>query len=251
MRSGVLIAVLCLLCNPAEGARAGTPEAAVQAFESAYLRGDADAAVAAWDFEKSAHLYVETMFPPFMWPQFEPYTVQRLQRELREAIQKKDVARFGVSACTITGKQRVTKTLVRLIETCRWADGFESSQALLVFHGSAGWRLVQYPSTRVFQPVCLSDDPLGIRVCSERDGSQVTAVQNGREMWRKDVHTDWKVGPRMTLYPVIWSMKTVPVGYRQAYERLISEHAIFIDFDSLQFGVVDEETGTFTMLGQN
>jgi hypothetical protein len=251
MRSGVFIAVLYLLCNSVECAQLGTPEAAVQAFERAYLSGNADAAAAAWDFEKSGHLYVETMFPPSVRPQFEPYTVQRLQRELREAIQKKVVARFGVSACTITGKQPISETLVRLVESCRWADGFESSQALLVSRGTAGWKLVQYPSTRVFQPVCFSDKPIGIRVCSERDGSQVTAVQNGRELWRKDVHTDWHVGPRMTLYAVVVSMTTVPPLEREGYKRLIPEHAIEFNFYSQQFGVVDEETGTFRMLGQN
>lgn len=251
MRAWVLIAVFSLACAPAEGKGADTPEGAVEAFEKAYLRGDVEAAVATWDFQQSSELFGEMMFPPFVRPNFLSSNAKNFEHDLREEIRNKVIARFGVSQCTVTRKEQVSRAQTRLVETCRWPDGFESSEELLTFKSTDGWRLVQYPSIRVFEPVCFSGDWLDTRVCSERDGSQVTAVQNGRQLWRKDAHSDWKVWPYRTLYPVVRSMMTVPEGYRQAYGRHIPEHAIFIQFDSSQFGVVDEKTGKFTVLGQN
>jgi hypothetical protein len=251
VRASVVIGVLWLGCPPAEGASADAPEAAVEDFEKAYLRGDAEAAAAAWDFQESSELFGETMFPPFVRPNFLSSNAKNFEHDLRDEIRNKVIARFGVSQCAVTRKEQVSRALIRLVETCRWPDGFESSEELLTFKSSGGWRLVQFPTIRVFEPVCFSGDWQGTRVCSERDGSQVTAVQNGRQLWRKDAHGDWKVWPYRTVYPVVRSMTAVPEGYRKAYGRLIPEHAIFIQFDSSQFGVVDEEAGKFTMLGQN
>lgn len=251
MRAWVLIAALWLACAPAEGTGADTPEGAVEAFEKAYLRGDADAAAAAWDFQEASELFGETMFPPFVRPNFLSSNAKGFEHDLRDKIRNKVVARFGVSRCTVTRKEQVSGPLTRLIESCRWADGFESSEELLTFYTTDGWRLVQYPSLRVLQAVCFSDDQLGIQVCSERDGSQVTALRNGRAIWRRDSHADWKIGPYRTLYPVVRSMSTVLPIYLEGYKHLIPEHAIMIRYDSSQFGVVDEETGEFTMLGQN
>jgi len=258
----VLIAVLYLVTTStasAEGAEPNTPENVVAAFENAYRRGDIETAVATWDFHKSAELYREEMFPPFLTlpSNWEAETAGKFERALRDEFRSKAVARFDSSTCTLTGKEKISETLVQLVETCRWADGFESSQRLLTFNGPvgfkgpAGWRLVQYPSIRTYEPVCFRDVRTNILVCSERDGSQVTAVQNGRQLWRKDSHSDWKIHPYRTLYPVVVSMTVPPPGLLDPPSLEKYRRGILITYDSSEFGVLDQETGSFQGLGQN
>jgi hypothetical protein len=253
VRPCVLVAALCAVCTSLTGADTDSPEGVVQAFESAYLRGDVDAAISAWDFYAAGKLYSESEFPPGVMINFESHLAEVFERELRDKIQNRVVARFGVSQCSFTKKEQISTAMVQLTESCRWADDFESSQDLIVAHEESGWRLVLYPNTRVYDPLCFTNAQFGIVVCSERDGSQVTAVQNGRELWRKDSHSDWGITPYRTWYPVVCSMTTAPAVYliNPPIPQIRKEHAVLITYDSSEFGVVDDETGTFVGLGQN
>jgi hypothetical protein len=123
------------------------------------------------------------MFPPFVRPEFLSSNAKGFEHDLRDEIRNKVVARFGVSRCTVTRKGPVSRPLTRLVESCRWADGFESSEELLTFY---------------------TYGRLAACAVSESSGFQVTE------------------------------------GYRKAYGRLIPEHAIFMQLDCSQFGVMDE-----------
>ena len=128
-------------------------------------------------------------------------------------------------------------------------DSSESSQDLIVHHGTSGWLVALYPSTRLYKRVCYTEASLRIVICSELDGRHVHAVKNGRVLWRKDSYTDWGLLPYRTPYPAVCLMKEWSSSGLPPFKDF--PHAIIVTYDSSQFGAVEVETGKFRMLGQN
>lgn len=233
-----------------------TPEHTIKTFQDAFVRGDTTVALAAWDFSEAARLIQRTTIdaPPGFFDEIgaakdRKYLARALKDSLLEQMRGKVVARFAASKCELTRKETFSVTLVRLSERCTVENGKEYSQQLVAKRGSAGWRIAEYPTLRFYDPVCFSDAPSGIDVCSERDGQHVSATKGGRELWRKDSVRDWQIRPYRTIYPVIVSIRR---SLRTPQDLDLGNGTlVVVRYDSSEFGKFAVQTGAFRFLGQD
>jgi hypothetical protein len=250
------MALICGIAVPAVADSFDTPEHAIKTFEDAYVRGDTTVALGAWDFKEAARLTQRMILiapPAFFDGAFGAKQRRGLESSLQESLLKEMhdgvVARFAVSKCELLQKETLSPALVRLTQRCTVDNGKAYSQKLIAIRRSAGWRIAQYPSVRFYDPVCFSDAPSGILVCSERDGQHINATKGGRELWRKDSVRDWHIHPYRTIYPVIVSiLKSSEIAVD---EDLGPGTVVMVRYNSSEFGKCAVKTGAFRFLGQN
>ena len=135
--------------GPAVGLAAdfSTPEAAVRSLESAYVRKDIEAAVAAKDFVTEARLTLKQIGPDLSNDQaIIRQTAEVLELSYRNEMKTNGFPDFSNLKCSFERKVELAPDLVKLTEVCLFPDGGKSVQDVHVSRGEDGWRVVVVPS---------------------------------------------------------------------------------------------------------
>ena len=124
-----------------------TPEAAVRSLESAYVRKDIEAAVAAKDFATEALLMLKKISPELSNDQeILKQTAEVLELTYRNEMQTTGFPDFSNLKCSFESKVELAPDLVKLTEVCVFPDGGKSVQDVHVSKGESGWHVVTVPS---------------------------------------------------------------------------------------------------------
>ncbi len=145
--SRALVLLGIAMWSPAGAANFDTPEAAVQSLESAYVSKDIDAVVAAKDFDAEAHFILYKSDPALAADtQVVNQAARVLERSFRDQIQSRGFPQYEKFKCSITGREAILPTLVRLTEDCRLPGGHSLKQTFSTLQTQRGWRVVAIPS---------------------------------------------------------------------------------------------------------
>jgi hypothetical protein len=107
------------------------------------------------------------------------------------------------------------------------------------------------------KPLSYRDTRTNILFYVESDGRHLAAIgPDGKLLWVRNPFEDGKLCPYRSPRPIIDSIKIIEHGIselsRQRNLHINSnDEYVGIQFDSSQFGLVDERTGYFTFMGQN
>jgi hypothetical protein len=145
--SRILVLLWIAMWSPAGAANFETPEAAVQSLESAYVSKDIDAVVAAKDFDAEARFILYKSNPALAADtQVVNEAAGVLERSFRDQIQSRGFPQYEKFKCSITGREAILPTLVRLTEDCRLPGGHRLKQTFSILQTQKGWRVVAIPS---------------------------------------------------------------------------------------------------------
>jgi hypothetical protein len=114
---------------------------------------------------------------------------------------------------------------------------------------------VPWDSTRA-KPMSYADARTSIVFYVESDGRHLAAIgPDGKLLWVRNPFEDRHFCPYRTARPVIGRMEAADSARHTSAIKYwggdVSHAIIFLQFDSSQFGVVDEVTGDFYPEGQN
>ena|SRR5215831_7202627 len=123
-----------------------SPEQAVRALEDAYAMRNADAAVAARDFDEEARRMLLRVKPGLeSQPDILKQTAGVLELGYRQELKQKTFSRFTGVRCTITKVVPIDVTLVQVFEDCTLKNGAVSKERLHVAKTKNGWRVITVP----------------------------------------------------------------------------------------------------------
>jgi hypothetical protein len=123
------------------------PEDAIRALEDAYVRRDANAAVAARDFvEEAKRMLVKIDAKLASEPDILKQTAEVLELGYRKELKDSTFRRFSGVSCTITRIVPVEDSLVKVLEDCTMKNGTISKEQLFVARTTNGWRVITIPN---------------------------------------------------------------------------------------------------------
>lgn len=146
MKNRSLPLVLALgLAKSAAANNFESPEDAVRALEEAYVRRDADAAVAARDFTEEARLMLVRLGLDGE-ADILKQTAEVLELGYRNELKKSTFRRFKGVRCAITSVVPVEEKLVKVLENCTLKSGQVAEEILFVARTANGWRVITIPA---------------------------------------------------------------------------------------------------------
>jgi len=122
-----------------------TPEKALQALETAYVRSDLEAAVAARDFRFEAREMLRAMNPTVVDDDLVKQTSEVLELAFRKEMKSNGFPPFKDLRCTVVKRTELAPGLVEMMEECVFPDGAKSREPVHAAKSDVGWRIVVLP----------------------------------------------------------------------------------------------------------
>ncbi len=123
------------------------PEDAIRAMEDAYVRRDANSAVAARDFAEEARRMLVKIDPKLaLEPDILKQAAEVLELAYRKELKDSTFRGFSGVHCTITTIIPVEDSLVKALEDCTLKNGTISKEQLFVARTANGWRVITIPN---------------------------------------------------------------------------------------------------------
>jgi hypothetical protein len=138
--------LIALAVSAAHAGGFNSPEEAVQALEQAYIRKDADGAVAVMDFVEEGRQMLQKINPTLANdPAVVKQAAEGREQAFRQELRVKGFPDFSALKCSFAGRRQIAPGLVELTRQCLSPSGSKSTEDMLVVKSDLGWRVTLRP----------------------------------------------------------------------------------------------------------